>query len=93
MDETYSSAPRLNSRLLSRRATVINPADQPDVIDHLHRLLRDTDLYLKVATIRHRTRLLRTAPLHVGVQEDQDVDGFEGGRSRPQAGQIIGDAV
>jgi hypothetical protein len=55
---------------------LINPADQPDVIDYLHRLLRDTDLYLKVATIRHRTRLLRTAPLHVGVQEDQDVDGF-----------------
>lgn len=55
---------------------LINPAHQPDVIDYLHRLLRDTDLYLKVATIRHRTQLLRTAPLHVGVQEDQDVDGF-----------------
>ena len=55
---------------------LINPTNQPDVIDYLHRLLRDTDLYLKVATVRHRTRLLKTAPLHIGVQEDQDVDGF-----------------
>ena len=55
---------------------LINPADQPDVIDYLHRLLRDTDLYLKVGTVRHRTRLLRTTPLHVGVQENQDVDAF-----------------
>jgi hypothetical protein len=55
---------------------LINPTHQPDVIDYLHRLLRDTDLYLKVATVRHRTSLLRTAPLHIGVQEGQDVDGF-----------------
>jgi len=55
---------------------LINPAHQPDVIDYLHRLLRDTDLYLKVGTVRHRTRLLRTGPLHIGVQENQDVDAF-----------------
>lgn len=55
---------------------LIHPEDQPDVIDYLHRLLRDTDLYLKVGTVRHRTRLLRTTPLQVGVQEAQDVDGF-----------------
>jgi hypothetical protein len=53
---------------------LINPRYQPDVIDYLHRLLRDTDLYLKVGTVRHRTRLLRTSPIHVGVQENQDVD-------------------
>jgi hypothetical protein len=55
---------------------LIERAVQPDVIDYLHRLLRDTDLYLKVGTVRHRTRLLRTSPLHVGVQPQQDIDGF-----------------
>jgi len=55
---------------------LINPAYQPEVIDYLHRLLRDTDLYLKVGTVRHRTTLLKTSPIHVGVQVTQDVDGF-----------------
>jgi glutathione S-transferase len=55
---------------------LINAAYQPEVIDYLHRLLRDTDLYLKVGTVRHRTTLLKTSPIHVGVQLTQDVDGF-----------------
>lgn len=55
---------------------LINHDFQPEVIDYLHRLLRDTDLYLKVGTVRHRTRLLKTSPIHVGVQLTQDVDGF-----------------
>jgi hypothetical protein len=55
---------------------LINGDYQPEVIDYLHRLLRDTDLYLKVGTVRHRTRLLKTSPIHVGVQVTQDVDGF-----------------
>jgi hypothetical protein len=55
---------------------LINPIYHPEVLDYLHRLLRDTDLYLKVGTVRHRTRLLRTEPIHMGVQVDQDVDGF-----------------
>jgi hypothetical protein len=55
---------------------LINPTYQPEVIDYLHRLLRDTDLYLKVGTVRHRTRLLKTTPIHIGVQVTQDVDGF-----------------
>jgi hypothetical protein len=53
---------------------LINPDYQPEVIDYLHRLLRDTDLYLKVGTIRHRTSLLRTSPMTIGVQLTQDVD-------------------
>jgi hypothetical protein len=53
---------------------LINPEYQPEVIDYLHRLLRDTDLYLKVGTIRHRTKLLRTSPMTIGVQLTQDVD-------------------
>lgn len=47
---------------------------QPDVIDYLHRLLRDTDVYLKVATIRHRTTLLRNRPQTIGVELAQDVE-------------------
>lgn len=47
---------------------------QADVIDYLHRLLRDTDVYLKVATIRHRTTLLKHDPQTVGVELAQDVE-------------------
>lgn len=47
---------------------------QADVIDYLHRLLRDTDVYLKVATIRHRTTLLKNHPQTVGVELAQDVE-------------------
>lgn len=47
---------------------------QPDVIDYLHRLLRDTDIYLKVATIRHRTTLLKNTPQTIGVELAQDVE-------------------
>lgn len=46
----------------------------PDVLDYLHRLVRDTDLYLKVATIRHRTQLLRNHPQTIGVELSQDVE-------------------
>lgn len=47
---------------------------QPDIIDYLHRLVRDTNLYLKVATIRHRTNLIRNNPQTVGVEIGQDVE-------------------
>ena len=47
---------------------------QPDVVDYLHRLLRDTDVYLKVATIRHRTSLLKNRPHTIGVELAQDVE-------------------
>ncbi len=47
---------------------------QPDVIDYLHRLLRDTDVYLKVATIRYRTTLLKNHPQTIGVELGQDVE-------------------
>ena len=46
----------------------------PDVLDYLHRLLRGTELYLKVATIRHRTQLLRNFPQTIGVELAQDVE-------------------
>ncbi len=48
---------------------------QPDVIDYLHRLLRGTDLYLKVGTVRHRTALVRhDGEQTVGVELAQDVE-------------------
>ena len=51
------------------------PSDtQPDVLDYLHRLLRDTEFYLKVATVRHRTTLVRNHPQTVGVELSQDVE-------------------
>ena len=50
---------------------------QPDVIDYVHRLLRDTDLYFKVGTIKHRSNLLRADPVHTGVQPQQDVDALD----------------
>lgn len=49
-------------------------SSQADVVDYLHRLLRDTDVYLKIATIRHRTTLLRNHPQTIGVELAQDVE-------------------
>ena len=54
---------------------LIEPRFQPDVIDYVHRLLRGTDLYFKVATVRHRTALVRyDAGQTVGVELAQDVE-------------------
>jgi len=47
---------------------------QPDVIDYLHRLLRGTNFYLKIGTIRHRTSLIRNADQTIGVEMHQDVE-------------------
>lgn len=55
---------------------LVNPEYHAEVVDYLHRLLRDTDLYLKIGTIRHRTRLSKTNGIRYGVQPYQDVDTF-----------------
>lgn len=47
---------------------------QPDIVDYLHRLLRGTDLYLKIGTVRHRTTLLRHDGQPIGVQLSQDIE-------------------
>lgn len=48
---------------------------QADVIDYLHRLLRGTDLYLKVGSVRYRTALVRhDRGQTVGVELEQDVE-------------------
>lgn len=47
---------------------------QPHVVDYLHRLLRGTDAYLKLGTIRHRTLLRTHEGQTVGVELSQDVE-------------------
>lgn len=47
---------------------------QPDVLDYLHRLVRGTDFYLKVATIRHRTDLIRHEDQTIGIELTQDLE-------------------
>lgn len=47
---------------------------QPNVVDYLHRLLRGTEAYLKLATIRHRTTLRRHEGQTVGVELSQDIE-------------------
>ena len=46
---------------------------QPDVLDLLHSITRDSDVWLKVASIRHLTRWYRASP-PTGLQTGQDVD-------------------
>jgi len=47
---------------------------QADIVDYLHRLVRDTSLYLKIGTIRHRTTLIRNDVQTIGVELGQDVE-------------------
>jgi hypothetical protein len=67
-----SSAPY--SALIIDDFYLIHRDIQPDVIDYIHRLLRDTDLYFKIGTVTHRSNLLRTSPIHIGIQPRVDVD-------------------
>src|SRR5262245_39253288 len=47
---------------------------QPDLIDYFHRLTKGTDLFIKVATIKHRSKLYRrTRDQYVGVEIGHDV--------------------
>lgn len=42
--------------------------DQPALIDYFHRLTKDTFLYIKLATIRHRTRLYHAKETYIGIE-------------------------
>lgn len=47
---------------------------QPELIDYLHRLTKGTSLFLKLATIKHRTKLFtRSGNQYVGVERDHDI--------------------
>lgn len=53
---------------------LIKKERQPDVLDYLHRLVRGTDFYLKVGTVRHRTNLVRNDGQTIGVVLEQDIE-------------------
>lgn len=79
--QDYKATLKFASKAGSRRYFVlvddfylIDRAMQPDVVDYLHRLLRGTDFYLKLATIRHRTTLRRHEGQTIGVELFQDVE-------------------
>jgi hypothetical protein len=47
---------------------------QPEFVDFFHRLTKDTPLYLKLATIKHRSRLYKTtAESYVGAELGHDI--------------------
>ncbi len=81
--QDYKSALRWGlERTGSKQATLLiddfyllSPSIQPDVVDYLHRLVRGTDIYLKIGTVRHRTELLRADNGQaIGVELYQDVE-------------------
>ncbi|MGV9003428.1 hypothetical protein [Flavobacterium sp.] len=47
---------------------------QPDVIDYLHRLVRGTNFYLKIGTVKHRTTLVKNDGQTIGVVPGQDIE-------------------
>lgn len=51
----------------------IRRADQPAVIDYIHRICKDTDAFLKVATIRHRTQLSERDEVTRGVVAGHEI--------------------
>jgi len=49
-------------------------AIQPDLVDYFHRLTKGTALFLKIATIKHRSKLYRRADgQYVGVEPSHDI--------------------
>lgn len=47
---------------------------QPDLIDYFHRLTKGTELFLKIATIKHRSKIYkRTSEQYIGVEMGHDV--------------------
>ena len=47
---------------------------QPELIDYFHRLTKDTNLFIKVATIKHRSRLFRRSSENsIGVELGHDI--------------------
>jgi len=62
---------------------------QPSLIDYLHRLTKDTDLYLKVATIKHRSKLYsREGQQTLGVELGSDALGVDLDYTLDQSGEL-----
>ena len=52
----------------------LKKADQPFLIDYFHRLTKDTFLFLKIATIKHRTKIyLMKEQSYIGVELGHDI--------------------
>lgn len=52
----------------------IRKADQAKVVDYFHRIAKDHNLWLKIGTIRHRTRWYIHADPPIGVKLGDDAD-------------------
>jgi len=50
----------------------IRRTDQPYLIDFFHRLSKNTNLYLKVATIKHRSSLYLQGETYIGIEMNHD---------------------
>ncbi|MBZ5601473.1 MAG: hypothetical protein LAO79_04125 [Acidobacteriia bacterium] len=47
---------------------------QPEFIDYFHRLTKDTPLFMKIATIKHRSRLFKTTEQsYIGAELEHDI--------------------
>lgn len=53
---------------------LLERALQPDVVDYLHGMLNGTGMFLKVASIQHRTTLSRVDGAFIGVEVGQDIE-------------------
>jgi len=51
----------------------IRREDQPPVIDYIHRICKDTNAFVKVATIRHRTQLYDRGEVSRGVVPGHEI--------------------
>jgi hypothetical protein len=51
----------------------IRRADQPPVVDYIHRICKDSSSFLKIATIRHRSQLYEEKDLRRGVVAGHEV--------------------
>lgn len=70
------------SKLLSNRPIFLFLDDlyfvakevQPELVDYFHRLTKGTELFLKIATIKHRSKLYRRhADQYIGVELGHDI--------------------
>lgn len=73
----YQSKHESHSYLVIDDFYLVNPEIQPDILDYVHRLVRDSSIYLKLATVRHRTTLSRNYPQTVGLELSQDAESID----------------
>jgi hypothetical protein len=67
----------------------IRKVDQPYFIDFFHRLSKDTSLYLKVATIKHRSSLYIQGESYVGVEIGHDAQALNLDYSLENFGSLV----